>query len=130
MIHISGDYSELDREFDRLDNMPNRRTKANLDAVLHVGFAMTQAAVHVDTGALKASGTEESEITQATDTWEGTIEYGGDGGAVDYAIYEKERGVGGAGGESDAKGDHDFIAPLEALDPLYRKAILESLKKP
>jgi hypothetical protein len=134
VIFLASDYSDLDRELDRLSDMPDVKTAEKLDAVLHTGFEMTQAAVHVQTGALKASGTEDSEVHDASDVWEGTIEYGspddGDGnkGPVDYAIYEKERGVGGAGGPSNAKGDHDFIRPLKALDPLYRAAILEALR--
>lgn len=130
MIYLHSDYSELDAELDRLSDMPDAKTKAKLDAVLHTGFELTQAAVHVRTGALKASGEEDSEVHDVTDTWEGTITYGdpGDAGPVDYAIYEKERGLGGAGGVSNAKGDHDFMDPLKTLDPLYRAAILEALK--
>ncbi len=130
MIYLESDYHLIDAELDRLSRMPDLRTKGKLDAVLHTGFAKTQAAVHVLTGALKATGEEDSELHRATDVWEGTISYGspGDGGPVDYAIYEKERDVGGAGGASDAKGNHDFIAPLKSLDPLYRAAIKEALR--
>lgn len=129
-IHLSGDYDEIDREFDRLERMPTTKARMLLDAVLHKGFLLTQAAVHVETGALKASGEESSQVDRSREIWEGDITYGdpGDSGPVDYAIYEKERGVGGAGGPSDAKGDHDFLAPLEKLDLDYRMAMKEALR--
>lgn len=130
VIHLSSDWSEIDREMDRLENLPGLKGKMLLDAVLHKGFLLTQAAVHVETGALKASGQEDSEVDKLTSTWEGEITYGspGDSGPVDYAIYEKARGVGGAGGASDAKGDHDFIRPLAALDIDFRMALKEILR--
>lgn len=128
-IRINSDWSEIDRELDRVANLPGRRTKRVLDSVLDKGFALTQAAVHVETGALKASGQHSSDLNRMTHTWEGEIVYGSSGfsGPVDYAIYEKARDVGGAGGPSDAKGDHDFIQPLAALDIDYRIAIKEAL---
>lgn len=130
VIHLSSDWSEIDRELDRLENLPSRKASMLLDAVLHKGFLLTQAAVHEETGALKRSGKEESTVRKSTGTWEGEITYGspGDGGPVDYAIYEKNRGVGGAGGPSDAKGDHDFIRPLTALDLDFRMALKEALR--
>lgn len=128
-VFIKGDYREIDAEFDRLENMPGPATVAKLDAVLHQGFVATQVAVHEITGALKASGEENSEVHKTREQWEGDITYGspGDAGPVDYAIYEKERDVGGAGGASNAKGDHNFMRPTEALDPLFRAAMLEAL---
>jgi hypothetical protein len=129
-VIIRGDYGDLDRELDRLAGQPTRRTRRRLDAVLHQGFEMTQAAVHTETGALKESGQVESDVDRVANTWEGDITYGspGENGPVDYAIYEKERDVGGAGGPSDAKGDHDFFAPLETLDAEYRIALMEALR--
>lgn len=127
VIIIKSDWDEIDHELDRLSSQPTAKAHRLLDGVLHKGFALSQAAVHEETGALKASGRESSDVDKATHTWEGQIDYGNDT-TVDYAIYEKERGVGGAGGPSDAKGDHDFIRPLEALDPLYRAAIKEALR--
>lgn len=130
MIVIVSDYSELDRELDRLGRMPTFGARMELDGVLHKGFVMAKAAVHVQTGALKASGREDSEVHQSQHAWEGDITFGspGENGPVDYAIYEKARGLGGAEGPSDAKGDHNFIAPLAALDPLWREAIKRALK--
>jgi hypothetical protein len=129
-VTILSDYSEIDRHLSQLEDLPRGKGKLLLDAVLETGFAMTQADVHVQTGALKATGEHDTEVHDATDTWEGTIEYGspGDNGPVDYAIYEKERDLGGAGGESDAKGSHDFFGRLPTLDPLYRAAIKEAMR--
>jgi hypothetical protein len=131
MIHLSSDYTALDREIDRLGRMPDFKTVAELDAVLHQGFVKTQAAVHVETESLKASGKESSEVDKLDHAWEGEIEYGGPSlgpnNPVNYAIYEKARGAGGAGGPSDLKGDHDFMAPLPSLHPSYITAIKKGL---
>lgn len=128
MIRITGSYGALDRELARLEGLPDFKTKRALDAVLRGGFAATQAAVHVETGALKASGTSSSEVDQLDAEWRGEIIYGDKPGPVDYAIYESRRGVGGAGGASDVKGDHDFMRPLESLDAAYIEAIVKGLQ--
>lgn len=129
MIHLSSDYSEIDAELDRLTRMPTAKAKHLLDWVLSTGFKLTQAAVHVETGALKASGTKESSVNRIFQVWEGEITYGSPGGSpVDYAIYEKARGIGGAGGPSDAYGDHNFMAPLHSLDPEFRAALKAALR--
>lgn len=131
MIRINGSYGELEREFDRLEKMPDFKTKAALDTVLRSGFAATQAAVHEETGSLKASGDSSTDTDRARARWEGNISYGGPSAGVnnpvDYAIYEQRRGVGGAGGISDVKGDHDFMRPLDALDAAYIEAIVKGL---
>lgn len=131
-IRIISDWSAAEHEIDRIANMPNRRMKRRLDDVLHRGFERTQAVVHEETTSLKQSGSVESEIHHADHEWEGTIGYGGDSNGpnnpVDYAIYEKRRGVGGAGGASDAKGDHDFMRPLDAIGPEFEAAIAMGLK--
>jgi len=96
--------------------------KRNLDAVLELGFAQTQAVVHVETGSLKSSGNSSSKSDRLTKRWEGEIQYGGPSTSinnpVDYAIYEKRR-----------DGAHDFFAPLHLLHPLYVSAILRGLEK-
>lgn len=127
MIRIESDWKEIDAELDRLSRMPDAKAKFMLDAVLEFGFMQTEAAVHVETGALKASGKVSSESNRVTQTWEGEIRYGN--AEVDYAIYEKARGVGGAGGPSDAKGDHNFMAPTKTLGPLFKKALKAVLSK-
>lgn len=126
MIVIESDWSDIDKELDRLERMPDHKTAGLLDAVLAFGFAETQAAVHVETGELKSSGTQDNKVDQTQNQWEGEIEYGGTASSVDYAIYEKRRGVHWVG-PSAAKGDHDFFRPLEDLDPLFIAAIKEGL---
>lgn len=127
-ITIKSDWRSIEKELKRLEKAP-LRARAFLDAALDTGFAATQSAVHVITGSLKSSGKKTSDMHG--DTWRGQISYGGVSigvnNPVTYAIYEKARGAGGAGGESNAKGDHDFMAPLASLDSLYVKAILKVL---
>lgn len=130
-IRIVSDWSSAEHEIDRIAGMPNRRMGRRLDDVLQRGFALTQAAVHEETSSLKESGTVDSEIHPVDHEWEGRIGYGGEStgvnNPVDYAIYEQRRGVGGAGGASDAKGDHDFMRPLETLDAQFVAAIKTGL---
>lgn len=131
MIHLSSDYSALDRELDRVEKMPDAKTKKLLGAVLEHGYTMTQAAVHVETGSLKSSGKKTANSSKIDHKWEGEIEYGGPSAGVnnpvDYAIYEKARGAGGAGGPSDMKGDHDFFATLPLLHPEWTAAMKKGL---
>ena len=127
MIRITSDWSDIDRELTRLEMMPTAKTKMGLKAVLDFGFAATQAAVHVESGALKASGKVSTGHAMGMATWEGEISYG-DAGPVDYAIYEKRRGVHWAG-KSSARGDHDFMRPLAALHPMWVEAMLNGLRK-
>lgn len=123
VIFIKSDYSELDSELDRLENLgSSEKMKFYLDEVLEIGFKKTQANVHIDTSSLKSSGKKKSKYTKTTKTWTGEIRYGGPSlginNPVTYAIYEKARG-----------GDHDFFNGLSALHPLFVKAILKGLSK-
>lgn len=128
-IRIRSNWRGIDRELARLARMPDPAMIARLDRVLDSGFKATQAAVHVRTGSLKSSGEKSSKFQQATKEWRGKISYGGvslgPNNPVDYAIYEKQRGTGGAGGESDAQGSHDFMSPLNP----YQLAFLAAIKK-
>ncbi len=132
MIRITSDYSELDRELDRLERMPDVKAQLALDTVLQLGYKETQAATHVETGSLKDSGKVDSSVNKIDKQWEGEITYGGPSSGpnnpVDYAIYEKARGVGGAGGPSDVKGDHDFMSPLKLMDPMWVAAVKAGLR--
>lgn len=131
MIHIESNWTEIDKEIDRVIGMPGPQAKAFLDAVLELGFGVTQAAVHVETGSLKSSGDHKSNVEPFDKKWEGTIEYGGPSlgpnNPVDYAIYEKARGTHWAG-PSSVKGDHDFFAGLPALHPAWVAAVKAGLK--
>jgi hypothetical protein len=117
MTRIRSNWTEINRELDRLERSPIRAA-AYLDNVLYKGFAETQAAVHVITGSLKTSGKISTGFDG--DTWKGEISYGGASlgvnNPVTYAIYEKAR-----------DGAHDFFTPLKALDSLFVKAILKAL---
>ena len=127
MVIWVGDYRELEHELDRLERLPDLKMRGLLDNALEASFQLTQEAVHVESGALRASGKMESSSSRLTQTWEGEISYGDDG-LVDYAIYEKRRGVHWVG-PSGAKGDHDFMRPLDSVGPMFRAAILHGLGK-
>lgn len=104
---------------------PPHKPVGKLEGVLAAAFAETQAATHILTGSLKASGKTDSDFDG--DVWEGSITYGGvlwrapfPGPAndpVDYAIYEMARG-----------GDHDFFAPLAAFDGAVELILQEWFK--
>lgn len=89
---------------------PPYKTYAELDAALAMGFAATQAHVHVRTTALRFSGRMETKWGRSS--WSGDVTYGGEG--VRYAVYEQQRG-----------GDHDFMYPLyftiEQMDEIIRR---------
>lgn len=98
------------------------KTTTKLEALLKAAFEETQAATHVLTGSLKASGKTESDFHD--DVWSGTIEYGGElwrtpapgppNDPVDYAIYEMARG-----------GDHDFLAGLVGFEDRVQEILDE-----
>jgi hypothetical protein len=119
MLIIKGDYSEMERELDRLDHVPNFKDKKLLDGVLLSGYTETQIDVHVRTGSLKSSGKQDSETHGKV--WKGTISYGGPSAGVNnpvkYAIYEKARG-----------GAHDFMKNLHLTHSEFIEAIKEALK--
>lgn len=125
MTKIVSDWDEVDRELDRLTRMPTPSLTAELDGVMDFGFALTQAAVHRVTGALAGSGKVEAGKSYGTHEWSGEITYG-DGEVVDYAIYEKDRGLTWVGA-SDARGDHDFMRPLTETEPIFVATILGGL---
>lgn len=125
MIQITSDWDDVERELERLSRMPTAEMNARLGGVLEGGYALTQAAVHRETGALAASGKKKTSHIKTTHEWGGEISYG-DESVVDYAIYEKRRGVHWVG-KTAARGDHDFMRPLEAIQPLFTEAIREGL---
>lgn len=105
----------------RLGGPPGFKVVHALEAVLQAAFLETQAATHIITGSLKASGRTSSDFTDEK-VWEGEISYGGPqyrdvapgppNDPVDYAIYEMARG-----------GDHDFFAALPGFDDAWVHAI-------
>lgn len=112
---------EIIKDLERLGGPPGYKVTHELEAVLAAAFAETQAATHIITGSLKASGTTSSDFTDDR-VWEGEISYGGQlhrpaapgppNDPVDYAIYELARG-----------GLHDFFAPLVSFDAAWQHAI-------
>lgn len=116
MITITSDYSEVYAELDRLEAMPTSKTVVALDAALESSLEITRARVHVDTGALKASGDAEAKVLPGV--WEGSFSFGDSVAGVDYAIYELARG-----------GDHDFFSKVFLLKKLFVEAIKTGLRK-
>lgn len=90
-----------------------------LEKELSSAYLDTQAAAHVLTGSLKASGRTSSDYHG--NMWEGSITYGGPSTGVNnpvtYAIYEMARG-----------GEHDFLQPARAHEPRM-EAILSDWPK-
>lgn len=105
---------------------PPHKPVGELEAMLAAAFAETQAATHIITGSLKASGKTNSEFDG--DEWTGEIIYGGalwkaavpgpPNDPVDYAIYEMARG-----------GDHDFYGPLVAYEGKVEQILTEYFEK-
>lgn len=122
MIHLSSDWSAIDSELDRIEAMPDFKTKVALEQVLTHGVVTIMADTHVLTGSLKSSIKKRSESEKITAEWKGEIEAGGASGGVnnpvDYAIYEKARGE-----------DHNFMASTKLLDPMWIDALKKGLSK-
>lgn len=107
----------LDRIIDELDELsraPSPRQVAAMDLALARSFADTQAQVHVDTGALKASGRMSSEVDQEEGTWTGSIQYGGP--QAPHAVYEVAEG-----------GSHDPFNNLPTFEELFEEALTEGM---
>jgi hypothetical protein len=81
VVYLDGAGAELDR----LARGPDARTIAAMEAALLLGYALTEAKVHVITGALKASGHPASSFDKFT--WSGEIDF-----ARDPGIFELARG--------------------------------------
>lgn len=91
------DGHEVDDELDRKSRGLSPEAILALDAALQMGFAQTQAIVHVRTGRLRESGRTESSVHD--DVWTGEVIYGNE--IADYAAFEYSRG-----------GIHNFLRPL------------------
>jgi hypothetical protein len=77
-------------ELERLSNLPTPEVSARLRGVLDDAFMESQKHVHVDSGALIASG--ETSTSEHGSEWRGRITYGR--GGVYYAGWEFARGEG------------------------------------
>jgi hypothetical protein len=115
------DISDIDRELARLEHAPDHGVTFALEAVLATVFTMTQTVVHVETGALKASGTISSDY--ADHQWSGQVEYGSSG-RVEYARYEMENAM----DSPKYGGMHNYMRPAEEADALYSAAFMAFLR--
>ncbi len=120
-MRIISDWSEIDREIERVSSLAIMEAHAGLDLVLEEGANLVRGAIHVETGALKGA-VHAKTGTRGLANWHGSITVGGassgTGGGVDYAWYEYRR-----------RGDHSFFYPLPLLHEQYVEAILNGLRK-
>lgn len=117
MIVITSNYSDMDKELDRLESMPTPKMILGLETVLELGFTTSQAAVHVDTGRLKASGKKISKANKGD--WKGEFSFKArNNEGTTYGIYERDRG-----------GSHDFFNQVALLKELFKAAIVAGLKR-
>lgn len=82
----------LDKWVDGLERLANRvgkHQRSEWESATEMFYGSTQAAVHVLSGAMKASGRYDTEAGRRT--VEGWVTYGGTK-ACDYAVYEVARG--------------------------------------
>lgn len=84
---------------------------AELDLELQKTLLKAKGLTHVITGRLKASGRANSDWSGMTDTWTGTITFGGPEFGVDYAIFEQDRKVSWSW-RHGAVVNHDFMSPV------------------
>jgi hypothetical protein len=92
------DSHEMDDYLDHKSRGLSPETITALDAALQMGFAETQAIIHVRTGRLRSSGRTESSVHD--NVWTGEVIYGNE--IADYAAFEYSRG-----------NLHNFIRPLQ-----------------
>lgn len=118
--YIKSDWSEIEREIERLSSLAIMESHAELDNVIDFGASLVREAIHVESGTLKGSVKSSSSVRGAAN-WHGEIVVGGASpgplAPVDYAWYEMRRG-----------GDHDFFYPLPLLHERYVDAILNGLR--
>lgn len=117
-VHIRVDDRDQQAEFDRLLDMGRATTE--LETILALQYAAAQAAVHVDTGSLRAS--EEIDSDYLAGRWVGQVSFGGPSPGfvndpVVYAVYEAARG-----------GPHDFTIPITRQSHRYGQAVRRHLR--
>lgn len=117
---LYSDWSEIDREIERVSSLAIMEAHAGLDVVLEEGAELVRGEIHVETGTLKGSVRSSSSVRGAAN-WHGEIVVGGASpgpeAPVDYAWYEYRRG-----------GEHSFFYPLPLLHEKYIDAILRGLE--
>jgi hypothetical protein len=106
-------------ELDRLAAGPDLRTIAAMEAALLVGFSMTEAKVHVITGALKASGHPASSFDKFT--WSGEIDF-----ARDPGIYELARGDSSTRYHPSPGGHYFFGPPGTGGGPVFERGVRQA----
>lgn len=117
-VTVTMDATEVIRELDRLSSLPGPETR-RFESILASSFTETQAAVHVITGQLKASGRPSSQSSDGS--WTGTISY-----ARHPGIFELARG--NTPTMNHPEGGHGFFGPAYDTPKEYERAMLECLE--
>lgn len=73
-VYIASQWDDVEKELNRLKDLPGREGSAVLDSVLASAFSDAQEKVHILSGSLKASG--RSYSTDDGDVWTGTMHWG------------------------------------------------------
>lgn len=120
VTEVHGDYGQVKRHLKFLQtDLPTEEGAARLEAVLDAAFEATQAAVHVISGSLRASGKTASDHRDGQ--WEGSITYGGispgfPNNPVVYAWYEARR-----------DGQHDFMLSWLDFNEAFAHAVGQAM---
>lgn len=91
-----------------------------LDLELAKTLLKAKGLTHVITGRLKASGRSSSDWSGVTNTWTGTISFGGTEFDVNYAIFEQDRKVSWSW-RHGAVVNHDFMSPVYESEINFEK---------
>lgn len=127
-ISIEVDISDPERELDRLGRDPDFPVLLSFESTLQAQFAVTKAAVHVDTGSLLLSGRADTDYRHGV--LEGTISFGGAStGVHDPVTYAKEELARGDRPNRHGSSHYFFAAVEDGFgDQEYVNTILEHLK--
>lgn len=107
---ISTGLDRYEEFFDENSKTPIKQIEA-LDLELTKALLKAKGLTHVITGRLKASATANSDWNGTTDTWTGTITFGGQEFDVDYAVFEQDRKI-AFSLRHGAVVNHDFMTPV------------------
>jgi len=121
-IHIEVDDSEVRNELNRLIEGPKEVTIGEFEAMLIAATAMTEAAVHIETGSLKSTVHPDSSFEPLR--WQGAVRAGGAAPGMPrdpafYGVYELARGHQNGRNHHFYAELHDYV-PRETIDIILK----------